>query len=249
MSNITKKENNELAVAAESMESWGQSNMSSKDLVLSMILPIQMMSKKSVDGKAFFGELRDTVNNEKFGDLSTPLQFIPFHMEKVFIESEKDGNKNKFLRSLPITPANENLPYQEGNLSRDYTINFYCILPSQVNAESAAQGGGCLPYVLSFRRTSLKAGKKVATQAYAANAAAGKPPAATVMELSVVKTSNDKGTYAVLDTKMSRLSTKEELATAYFWFKAMKSMKVKVDESHLTEENTNTTGMSEPSEF
>lgn len=249
MSNLTAKENKELAVQAESMDSWGQSTMSSKDLVLAKILPIQMMSKKSVDGQAFFGELRDTVNNEKFGDLNTPLEFIPFHMEKVFIESEKDGTKNKYLRSVPITPANENLPYTEGNLSRDYTIQFYCILPKQVNPELAAQGGGCLPFVLSFRRTSLKAGKKVATQAYAQNAAMGKPPAATVMNLAVNKVSNDKGTFAVLDTKAARFSTKEELATAYFWFKAMKAMQVKVDDSDLTEETNSTAGVNEPSEF
>jgi hypothetical protein len=249
---VIKKENNEVAVA-ESLDSWGQSNMSSKDLIVSKILPMQMMSKKVIDQAAAFGELRDTVNNEKFGDFANAMEFVPFHMEKVFIESEVVGNKKNYLGMVPITTANENLPYEDvrdgKKISRDYTINFYCVLPKLINPELASSGGGTLPYIISFRRTSLRAGKKVATQAYASNAAMKKPPAATVMSLSSVKTTNDEGTYSVLDTKASRLSSPEELATAFFWFKAMKSMQLKVDDSDLTEEHKATASTNEPSEF
>ena len=253
MSKLQVKSDNALAPVSESLESWGPSPMSSKDLIVSKILPMQMMSKKVIEGIGVFGDLRDTVNGEKFGDLSTPLEFVPFHMEKVFIESSVIGNKKTYLGQTPITQANENLPFEsvvEGKtISRDYTINFYCILPKQVQPEMASQGGGCLPYIVSFRRTSLRAGKKVATQAYAANAAMNKPPAATVMTLHAVKTTNDLGTYVTLDTKAARLSTKEELATAFFWFKAMKAMNLKVDDSDLKEESNSTTGISETAEF
>jgi hypothetical protein len=215
---------------------------------------MQMMSKKVIDGKGTFGELRDSVNNEKMGGFEKPLEFIPFKMEKVFHVSEiDDKGKKKYLKTVPITPDNENLPWEDTEdgkkISRDYTLNFYCVLPTQIKPDLADQGGGVLPYIVSFRRTSLRAGKKVATQAYAANAAMGKPPAATVMSLSVVKTSNDLGTFAVLDTSAARLSTKDELATAFFWFKAMKSMNVKVDDSDLTEETTSSADLHEPSEF
>jgi len=250
---LTTKQSN-LPTQAENLNEWGASPMSSKDLVLSKILPMQMMSKKVIDGKGTFGELRDSVNNEKMGGFEKPLEFIPFKMEKVFHVSEiDDKGKKKYLKTVPITPDNENLPWEDTEdgkkISRDYTLNFYCVLPAQIKPDLAEQGGGVLPYIVSFRRTSLRAGKKVATQAYAANAAMGKPPAATVMSLSVVKTSNDLGTFAVLDTSAARLSTKDELATAFFWFKAMKSMNVKVDDSDLTEETTSSADLHEPSEF
>jgi len=95
--------------------------------------------------------------------------------------------------------------------------------------------GGCMPYVLSFRRTSLKAGKKLATQMFVKNRAANKNPAAVVLEVSGHSKQNDDGEFIVQDVKAKRPSTDEEMVKAYEWYQLIHSGKTKVDESDLGE--------------
>lgn len=245
--------------AAESIESWGQSEISAQDLILAKILPMQMMSKSVIDGKATFGELRDSINNSKIGDFTAPADIIPFHMEKVFVEFEMQGTKKEFKRIIPIisdatNPGyNDELPYEDVvggvKISRDRMLNFYVLLPSLINPELAASGGGTLPMIIGFRRSSLKGGKKLATQMFVANAAARKSPAATTMELMSVKTTNDDGTYVVMDTRMKRATTSEEMQAAYYWFKQVKKGSTRVDNSDLVEEDKGSTSVSDAGAF
>lgn len=221
---------------------WGVPTVSARDIVIPKILAMQGLSKKVTDGEAVLGEFRDSLNNAKLGDTKNPIEFIPFYMEKVWIvfEDRRAAGAQlpnfKFIKTVAIDSSNENWPYEEvlnGVLiRRDRTMNFYCLLPAQV------KDGTGIPHVLSFRRTSLRAGQKLATTMFMKNIKAGKTPASMVMEISGTKTSNDKGTFIVLDVKEKRASTEAEVAEAFNWVKAIRTGTTKVDDSDLQAEAT-----------
>lgn len=219
---------------AVDVNAWGITQVSSKDIIIPRILLMQPMSEKVTAGDAAFGEFRESLNNEKIGDFNTPFQFIPFYMEKVFVEYDAtDEADKKFIRTIAITPANEDLPFEDRGenrdgetvpISRDRVYNFYVLLPSEIDA------GGALPYILSARRTSLMAGKKLATQMFVKNVAAGKTPASVMIEASAGKQSQDKKTWAVLDIKPVGAVRDEYVAEAFKWLKIVKAGKAKVHE-------------------
>ena len=231
------------AGSIDDMSQWGASSaITSKDIIIPRILLMQPMSDKVTAGEAAFGELRESLANEKLGDFNTKLNIVPFYMEKVFVEFNVEDPEDKlFLRVVPITPANENLPYEDEEfnekagkkikISRDRTMNFYVLLPSEIDL------GTALPYILSFRRSNLQGGKQLATQMYVKNINSGKTPASVVMEVAVGKQSNEKKqTWAVLNVKPSSPAKVEHIEAAFKWLKMVKDGKAKVDESSYAEE-------------
>lgn len=232
-------ENKETKDLAAASQGWGQdTNVTSQDIVIPKILPLQYMSEKVKNNEGKYGEFRDTLNNQLFGDLETPFEVVPIAMEKKWIEfdvvtSKSGQRKREFKQVIPIqdNPTldtyNDELPLVEDTLERDRIMDFYVLIPSEI------EEGGAMPYVLSFRRTSLKAGKKLATQMFVKNRMANKPPASTVMLVSGTNRQNDDGEFVVQDVKVARPVTDEELKAAYEWFQMIKSGKTKVDESDV----------------
>jgi len=228
------------AVAPASMMN---SQVTSQDIIIPKVLAMQMMSKKVIDDEASFGEFRDSLENELLGSIKQPMEFLPFHMEKVWIEyvlqpapTPGQQPKKKYLRTLPIItdPSspdyNDNWRYEgENNIVRDRVMNFFCLLPSQLEL-------GGMPYIISCRRTSLRAGKKLATQMFVKNMMAKKEPYAVVFDLLAEKTSNDQGTFVVLDVKPKRQATAEEKAAVEGWMKMIAGGAVKIDNSDVEEE-------------
>lgn len=258
MQNQVQTQNQQSNLPAVDMAAWGApAPMTAQDLILAKVLPMQMMSKKVIDQQASFGEYRDSINNQKLGDFTQEMDFIPFHMEKTFVEFEVQGTKKVYKRIVPIisdatNPGyNEEAPYEETvegkKISRDRMLSFYVLPASQINPALADTGGGVVPMIIGFRRTSIRGGKKVATQMYVTNAAARKAPAASVMVLTAVKTTNDHGTFVVQDTKFKREATPEELKAAFYWFQQVRKGGTKVDHSDLQEETE--TAVTEPTEF
>lgn len=239
---LAKKEAAELAAALDPNE-WGVTEVSSRDIIIPRILLMQPMSDKVTNGDAAFGEFRESLNNEKLGDFKEGFEFIPFHMEKVFIEYKliptKDGAKKEYLRVVPITPQNEDLPYEDRekgddgvsyDISRDRVMNFYVLLPKEL------QTGGAIPYILSARRTSMTAGKKLATQMYVKNMMAKKTPASTVCIATCSKQSNDEGTWAVMDVAPVGQTSDQYVLEALKWLKMIKAGKAKAHEESYNEE-------------
>ena len=207
------------------------------------ILPQQYMSEKVKNGDAEYGEFRDTLSNEKFGDLETPFEVVPFMLQKKWIEfdmlPQKNGSlKREFKQIIPIQDNpllpgfNDEIPLrdEDGSVERDRVMDFFVLSPKEI------QSGGATPYVLSFKRTSIKAGKKLATQMFVRNPAAGKVPPATVMMVSGKDTSNDDGSFVVVDCVPSRPSTGEEVEAAFKWYKIIRKDGVKVDETEYQKE-------------
>lgn len=231
---------------------WGAgSAITKKDVIIPRILLMQPMSPPVTDGKAAFGEWRESLNMEKLGDFERGFDVVPFYMEKVFIEYkiENDGKGNvekKYLRSVPITPANENLKYEgeETNpetgetyaLQRDRCMNFYVLLKQELEA------GVAFPYVLSFRRSSLRAGQKLVTQMYMKNVNAGLTPASMVIKVLSKKETSDKGgkkvTYGIADVAPVERTDPKLIENAFHWLKMVKQGQAKVHEEAMVDQDT-----------
>jgi hypothetical protein len=230
-------------------EAWGQASITSKDVIIPRILLMQPMSPGVTEGKAKFGDFIESMNSEKLGDFENGIKVVPFYMEKVFIEykiTKKAGGKEEreFFRMVPITPVNENAPYEDEALdqesgemvpiSRDRTMNFYVLLVKELEIESA------IPHIISFRKSSLNAGKKMTTQMYMKNINAGKNPASMIMSvLSKKQTGVIDGnnvTYGVCDVAPVGQTPPEYISEAFRWLQIIKEGKTKVDENSFNAE-------------
>lgn len=228
---LVEQKSSEVA-AYEQADEWGQdTDFSAQDMVISKILPMQGLSKLVTDRKAQLGEFRDSVNGTLMGSIDEPMEFIPFKVDKLWVKTITSKGKTSFEGIEPITRDNENAPREEqlangDYLHRDYTYYVYCLLPKDV------EEGQVIPYIISLKRTSIKAGKKVMTQMFVRNKMAGKTPASWVMQLTGKLTSNDKGTFVVLDVNtMHRPTSNEELSAAFDMFKLIKQGDTKIDHS------------------
>jgi hypothetical protein len=232
---VVKKES--ALPAAASLEGWGDdSALSAQDIVIPRLLIQQFMSEKVKNKEAEYGEFRDTTNNELFGDLKTPFEVVPFYLQKKWIEFDMvpqrgGGYTREFKQVVPIDSSNDNLPLrdEEAKVERDRVMDFYVLIPKQV------ESGEAFPYILSFQRTSLKGGKKLATQMLVKNKMAGKNPAATAMLVSGTTRENDKGEFAVTDVKPSRASTEAEMKAALEWLQTIRSGATRADDSVFEE--------------
>ena len=231
---VAKKQESAVSTNLTDMGAWGTPTVSSKDIVIPKILCMQGLSELVMDDDhpAKMGDFVDSMTNEIIGDYNKkPVEFIPFHLQKVWIISKKSGNDFEFDRIEDVTPMNEGKPYTEVidgvEYKNEYTMNFYVLRPEDMS----------LPYIISFKGMSGKAGKILSTQMYVRNAAAGKIPPAYVMELSGSKDKNDKGTFITLATKVCRESTPQEVKTAFSWFKTVNAGATK---SHETQADRDT---------
>lgn len=234
-------------MTAQDMEIWGvPQQVSAQDMVIPKILAMQGLSVLVTERKAQMGEFRDSLSGELLGSIDKPVEILPFYLQKVWdvLEEELDNKgkpsgKFKWARTKPLieNPAhpdyNDNLPWEgEENgvkIKNIRRFNFFCLIPSQV-AE-----GSAMPYVLSFKSTSLKEGKKLYTTMYVRNIKAGLPPAAFTFNLAGIIDKNDQGSYVVPQVSSARKSTPEELKECLSWIKMINKGAVKIDESELTD--------------
>jgi len=226
---VTKVESSEVSTDAADMGAWGNRETSAKDIIVPKVLLMQGLSEAVSDEKAKLGDFLYSLDDEVLGGFDKPITFIPFHYERLWIVKH-DG---EFHHIEPVTPANENMPWEELQGSTQVQ-NIYCL-----NVYAMLEGDLSLPVIIPFKSTSLKAGKKVVTQMDFKNKAAGLIPPAKAMELSASKVKNDKGTYAVLDCKEVRSSSKEEIAAAFSWYQAVNAGNTKADDSDIASPEIN----------
>lgn len=240
---IAKKEENKLAhlgAEAGDLANWGSAGVEATDILIPMIFIMQPMSDRVTSGKNAFGEFVETGADKVMGKFEKGFDIIPIFLEKVFSEYDvSDPKKKQWLKTYPVDHTNKNLPYEDEiveagkkiKISRDMIMRFYVLVPDELAL------GGAIPYILPFRRTSMKAGKNLATQ-MSKNLEAGLTPASTVCEVFADKESNDQGTYAVMGVKPKRTSTADEVKVAFKWLKMIREGKTKVDETALDRDTT-----------
>lgn len=244
---VTTKAESQVSTEVADLAAWGAPQPLGTDIVLSKILPMQSTSKLVQDGKAMFGEFRDSVTGEKLGSITEPKAWIPFHVQKFWdILEPNEAGSFKFVRMEPLIEDptkpgyNDNLPWMDKvngvETKRVRRMNFYMIDPNQV------ADGSAIPYILSFKSTSYKEGKKLYTQMYMRNRKVGLPPPGFTIVLAGSKQKNDDGSWIVPEYELGRKATPEEMKECLNWFQLINKGGVKVDDSDL-ESDTADTGM------
>lgn len=219
MTSVAKKQSAELATV--SMDDFGGASISGQDIIIPKILCMQGQSKLVGDGDAKVGDLVDSLSSTVIGGVDKPIKFIPFYMTKTFVVSEYNGSRYVFHHIEDCNPQNENQAWEQvidgKKMKFEKSFNFYVLLEEDTS----------LPYVISFKSTSSKAGRELMTQMYVKNRAAGKAPPAKVMALNVTKESKDGSSYAVLKTSVAGDTPMEIMLAARDWFKTINAGGVK----------------------
>lgn len=219
---------------------WDVPSISQRDVLIPAILLMQPMSPQVTDGKAAFGEFRETLNQEVLGKFEEGFEFVPFKLVKIFVEQIDLGDEKEFLRVVEITPANESLPYEdhemidgkEVKIIRDRVMKFYVLLKSELDQ------GAAIPYTLSFKRTSYQAGQKLATQMFIKNLNSGKTPASMVMTVTAAKKTQDNKTWAAANCVPSGNASDRYVSEAFRWLEIVNSGKAKEQPTEVVDTKT-----------
>lgn len=233
---VAVKTNN--ALTTEQMNEWGAPVISAQDIILPKILPMQATSDLVTEGKANMGEFRDSLSGVLLGKIDAPFECIPFFVDKCWdIQQQGDDDKFKWIKTVPVVenPAspdyNDNWPWAKEEDGIKYKnirrFNFYVLLPSEVAK------GSSIPYIFSFKSTSMKEGKKLFSQMYMRNTRSGLPPAAYHVKIGGTREKNDQGAFIVPSFELAGQSTPEELAECLNWIRMIKGGRVKIDEADV----------------
>lgn len=242
---VAVKESHAISAEVMDLSQWGTPVNLGQDLVLSKILLMQGMSQLVMDGKAMFGEYRDSLSGAKLGSIVEPLVLVPFHAEKYWdiYEMNADDDKFKWVRTEPLIEDptrkdyNDNLPWLDKvngvETKRVRRLLFYFINPKEVAT------GEAVPVVMAFKSTSYKEGKKLLSQMYMRNRKAGLPPCGYTIILSGKKEKNDDGTWAVPTYELGPKAEVADMQECLNWYKLIARGGVKVDNSDMEEVDTN----------
>jgi hypothetical protein len=223
---VVEAQTNEVALS-QNLDAWGDNEMTSQDMVIPKILCMQGLSELVSEGKAKMGDFVDSLSGEVVGSTENPVAIVPFHMEKLYIISkrEKGAGRYEFDRIEAVTGQNYPFEDEVGGMQfkYEYCLQFYCLRPEDTS----------LPYVVSFKSTSLKSGKVLSTQMFVRNRAAGLVPPAFHILLGGRKEKNDQGTYIVMEVKQGEKTSNELIGQCLDWMKVIKAGKTRVE--HGTE--------------
>lgn len=217
------------------MSVMGDLGIGTSDLVIPTVAMMQNTSEKVGMGEASFGDLINSQTGEKLGDFNNAMEILPLKLTKSWVVYDMSGSLPKYLRVEPMTPANERLPW-EGvengvKIRRDMSYDFYVISAKDVANEEV------FPFVVRFRRTSLAAGKTLATLMMK-NAMMGKEPFFKTVNLKPSRQKAETNVYAVYTVAPSRVATPEEKSAATLWLNLMKVKTVKSDEETAIPQET-----------
>jgi hypothetical protein len=218
------------------MDEWGAGpDVSKNDVIIPKLWLMQASSKLVGARKAQMGDLVNSATGEVVGNIDDGIEMVPFFVDKVWIINEFNPQNNQFdyKETIAIDASNEDWPWSDKvngvAVKRTRCLNFFALLPNEIKK------GNSLPFQVSFRGTSLKAGKQLMTQMYVLNRNQKLPPPAKAIKLAGKVESNDKGTFAVLSVEVARDSSREEMIASLDLYKSMQKKEMKVDS---TEENT-----------
>lgn len=208
----------------------GMEDITADDMVIPKLLLMQPMSELVTDGEAKMGEIRDSLTKKLMGSEKNPVEVVIFSVFKTWLEF-KDGD---YMSTKPITHLNMALPLEEiasdgAVITRDKVINFYCLIPSEI------ESGDAFPFVLSCRRTSMMAAKTVNTYLQKMKMS-GLNAWDKTFKITSSKETNDKGTFFILNVEAGEVSKDAWKATAKNWYDLLAKSKVRIDDSDLVKD-------------
>lgn len=221
-------EANKAMTVSDAMASTG---ISSNDVVVPKLLLMQNTSESVGDGKVQMGDIVNSENLEVLGNDKSPVEVIPLRLYKTWRVYDTNINPPKFVAQYPVTPKNEKQDWEgvesiNGEnipVRRDLCFNFFVLLSRDV------ESGDGFPHVISFKRTSMQAGRQLATHLFKKHAL-GKLPFIETVKIAVKKDKKDKNTYAVLQIEKGNPTTEAGLVCSKEWIGVLDNLMQKVDE-------------------
>lgn len=215
-------------------EQWASQGTSNEDLLIPRVLCMQDISKLVKDEKAKSGYLVHGVTQEILAERGQSLEIIPvttFREWQVMGQDERKPEKWNMLRRELITPANEGLPVEDNErgqaIKRIKALNFFVLLANRLEE---------MPFLISFKKSSLYAGKKLSTH-FQMSRMKKQAPAGHVFKLSTELRSWDSYSFYALDVQTGRPSTQHELDIARTWYGVLSKQEVKVAEDDFMGED------------
>ena len=203
-----------------------EAGISPDDIVIPRLMLMQNTSEYVGDGKAKMGDIMNAQSMTVVGGINTPVEIVPLKMFKTIRIYDVSQQPPKFIRQEPATPATEKLPF-EGNeggvaVKRYLNLNFYILMKKDIDNDEA------FPVVVSFKSTSLRAGKQLATQLFKM-LALRKPVYSKSVMLTVTKEKKDTNYYAVFGIAEGSVVDETTRAKAEEWLANIGTMKVQED--------------------
>lgn len=215
-------------------EQWAQQGTSNDDLLIPRVLLMQDISDLVKKEKAKAGFLVHGITGEVLAERGDLLEIIPvttFREWQVMGQDEKKPERWNFLRREVMTKENENLPTEDQErgqaIKRVKALNFFVLLASKIDE---------MPFLVSFKKTSLYAGKKLSTH-FQMSAMRKQAPAGHVFRLTSVPRSWDSYSFYALEVETGRTATEHELDVARMWYGILSKQQAKIaDEDFVTEQ-------------
>lgn len=228
MGEVVAKQQNQIVSMNEFADIAADFHVDKSDILIPKILLMQPSSDMVNEEKASLGDFRNSVTGAKVGSIAEPFSFIPFMYKKTWDIVNADDN-NTWVRSEPFNPEDENLPWEfvenAVNMKRIKRLDFYGFEPKSL------EQGNILPMVLSFKSTGYREGMKILTQ-FQINVSTKRLPWSHVYSIAGSKLKNEKNqTYCVPKVDIAGETNEENLKLCYEWYKNMKTLSVRVDES------------------
>lgn len=222
MSELVTKEHHQLATVPAS---WGSEGSHAEDNLIPRIQLLQAMSEQCKTGTNRPGELVNSLSGEILAKPNEGVEVIPISMYREWqIMKKISETQFEFLRNEPITDLNTNWAKDDMEngypIRRNRTLNFFVLLPTALNK---------MPFLVSFRKTSLQAGKKLATH-FSLCRYEGKPPASTVFSLSAKYKTWKSNSFHVFEVAQKRDTQLTEMEKAYQWYQLINQKSVVVAE-------------------
>lgn len=253
---VEKKENNAVAAYGQPSVAIGAGAVEAKDILIPKILLMQPISELVTEGTAASGSFVRSTDGSVVCSKDKTLEFIPIQYFKMWVVMKRAPNANKFEFETiePYTAQNSDAPreWQEGEYTyqRNENLCFYGLLPTDIEKEQkafdkAAKSGDLpdsddclLPCLVSFQRTSRKAGQVIAShfsklEDFAARLGKPIPRYTSVFNLSSELTKGDKGTYYVFKVEKGRKTNEAEAQVCERWTKILGQARVQADHSDL----------------
>lgn len=224
------------------------SQVSATDILIPRLNLQQAISEMVQKGLAKAG---DVIRSTDKKALPMPLEVVPIIFKKrwqIKRSAKENDSRGEFVESVPWTPESDKAPlnWRDGawRYWRDLNLDLYCLLAKDIkdDIESFKQfeetgelpEASCMPVVISFQRTSYKAGKAFAThfmQCADVAQRSGKdvPPYGYVFELGKEFVEKDNSWYEWRAERKRKVDA-DEKETAARWAGMLAQSNIEIDD-------------------
>lgn len=256
---IMKKEDTSLSTVTNLSLGVDESAMM-QDYVIPRALLQQGLSERVSAGEAFMGDIIRSTTGDVIGTCAlttkadsrdvvrvsreNPLHVIPLGIKMLWTLMEKIGEKYEYRGTEPRNSETASYPLEFQKDGTDWkryaTIDIFALFVKDIEEDLKQSGNEVdfskilLPVYISFRSTSLKAGKEFSS--YFTNIINFNKQGKNIMPffyslpLWCEKVENDKGIFAVFKASQQAKKVSDEVkAKAAMWYHNINSSAVKVD--------------------